>query len=328
MSSEPISPNEPQVPAAKQSAVLAASSSDAPFHNLPANVAVNPERLFAGGREVVDSYGHRSHTVRTTVGELNLQSGIVGVRDFSLDAWRITPLARRVQPGSYPVEVVEVSDRVVAIGISLSPDAAVAGWMAGATIRAKHIVPVDLGTASVFDMASYISMTNETKRRIFSEHRLAESGRPPACLVSMAHEDDGVVVTSGGSESGYAVYWGVDEMNQPISLVVDFLVLAEFQFERITEPWSLDQLGQPMLSPSLASRGLAVRVEHAGDDQITVTVDGKAELVKVRMLGSEGSEPLLSNGVVRSGKQRRHTFTGHLLDLSEIEFSIPAGYSN
>jgi hypothetical protein len=95
VSSEPISPNEPQVPPAKQAAVLAASSSDAPFAYQRFS---EPARLFSDGRGVVDSYRHKAHTVRSTVDHLDLQSGIVGVRDFSLDAWRITPLARRVQP--------------------------------------------------------------------------------------------------------------------------------------------------------------------------------------------------------------------------------------
>jgi hypothetical protein len=98
VSSEPISPNEPQVPPAKHAAVLAASSSDAPLRSLPTNVSVNPARLYSDGRGVVDSCGHKAHTIRSTVDHLDLQSGIVGVRDFSLDAWRITPLARRVQP--------------------------------------------------------------------------------------------------------------------------------------------------------------------------------------------------------------------------------------
>jgi len=276
----------------------------------------------------MDAHGHRSITSLSEIGQLNLQSGIIGVRDFSLDAWRITPLARRVSPGIYPIEVLQVFDRIAAIRINLGHSQHPARWTAGSTVRGKHIVPVDLGTASVFDMKSYISMTSETKDRIFQEHNLASSSRSSACMVSMANNHDGVVVTSGESESGYAVYWGVDDDDRPVSLVVDFLVLADFKFDRLTEVWSLEQLGQPILSPDLASRGLAVRVDHTDEDQIVVTVDGSEALVGVRMLGSEGSEPLVPNGVIRTGKQRRYTFTGHLLDLSEIEFSIPNGYSN
>ena len=320
--------DEPQVPKAQQAAVIAASSTAALFKDLPPNVEVNVDRLFDSGRQVTDSYGGTALTTRRSLGHLNLTSGVIGVRDFALDAWRIAPLERRVNPGRYEVEVGEVFDRVTAIRVTFQPGVDVAAWKAAATIRGKHYSPVDLGTAAVFDMAAFINMTRSHKQQLFLDHNLGAASRPSACLVSMQDEHDGLVVASGSGDAGYPSYWGIDAAGQVVSLVVDFLVLAKFKNRTISEPWTLDLLGSEIISPTLATEGLSVKVTHSDIDQIVVAVSGSEQLVKVRLVDSSGAEPFIRNGVVRSGSTRHHTFTGHLLDLATIELAVPAGYSN
>ncbi len=320
--------DEPQVPAAKHAGVLAASSANAPLVELEQNIDVNVEGLFKPSREVVDAYGQTHLTTIRRIGSLNLTSGVVGVRDFAMDPWRIAPLARRIKPGRYPVTVVEVLGQVAAIKVEIDPAATPASWFAAATIRNQHFAPVDLGAAAIFDVAGFIKMSAGHKQDLFSEHRIGTVGGPTACLVSMLEPDDALVVTSGSRDSGYPSYWGVDDGGQIVSLVVDFLVLARIHQHEVAINWNADLLGSPILSAELAQLGLSVTLIQNSEGEIVVAVVGNPDEIGVTLVAADGRPNFKSQMVVRSGNTRSHVFTGDIESLTTIHLAIYGGYSN
>lgn len=222
-------PGAPLVPEADRAAILAAAHPDAALAPLPQGVALDGAALFEDGRTVTK--GDRTSTLSVRrVGTLCTRSGILGVRDFGYDMEGLRPLARSVAPGAYPVDVVEAFGRNAAVRVRIDERAEVVAWHPADTAGGGHVIGVDAGNIAIFDVASLVGIEARARERIFLEYadRGDDDVRPRASLFALGSEaHEGVVLDSGFGDGAYPCYWGLDAHGSVVTLLVDFLVLAE-----------------------------------------------------------------------------------------------------
>lgn len=143
----------------------------------------------------------------------------------SVDA-HFVPLARRILPGTYAVEVAAAADVTVALRLLLSEAPAVS-WHPAEFTDGTHGVGVDAGNVALLDVGSLVECQAQRIEAVFQEHveRLMET---PGTMFGLTGEVvDAVMVSSGYGDGTYPCYWGLAADGSLTSLVVDFRVLAE-----------------------------------------------------------------------------------------------------
>ncbi|MFK4789517.1 DUF4241 domain-containing protein [Microbacterium sp. ZW T5_56] len=203
---------------------LATSKPDAPFTDVPPEQRLLDEVRNFTERDVARP--DDQHTIRaevSSVGTLTTSSGALAVIDFGYDNDDARPLARRVAPGSYPIERVTAFGRNAAVRVRFSDHEPVA-WHPASLPESGHVIGVDAGCVCIVDYAAYASMSRRDKAAADGTYLAA--ARPAAMTFGLPTGDVGVVVDSGYGDGSYPVYWGVDAQGDIAQLVVDFLVLV------------------------------------------------------------------------------------------------------
>jgi hypothetical protein len=209
----------------ERSKVLSVARHDAPFAPLPKDVEPNGDRLFTPGREI-ERHGSSTTTELEHVGELDLASGMLAVRDFGYDVYDLPIIKRRVKPGKYPVEILRAWGRVAAVRVKFSSQPVVS-WHPANDANDHHVIGVDAGNVAILDAAAFASMQARKRERLFTSVVSAPGGMKPATFVTLAKGNDCVVVESGWGDGGYPAYFGVDAKGQPAIFFVDFMMLGE-----------------------------------------------------------------------------------------------------
>jgi hypothetical protein len=253
-------PRQPLVTTEKREELLASASNDATFQ--PLSQTEDPSNsLFEDGRTIESTHGTDTLRVQR-VGELNVVSGVLAVQDFGYDAYNLAPLERRVAPGRYPVDVSSVFGRNAALRVCLGDPDDVVSWHPANVPGGGHVCGVDAGNLAVFDLAGFSSLDVRDKERIYETAVVNPSAMPPAEMISMEHDNDGVVAHSGWGDGAYPVHWGVDASGEPVVLLLDFLVACSFPTEVIELQVDEASLGTPLRHPLLDEYEVEIRLEQ------------------------------------------------------------------
>ncbi|MCA9490282.1 MAG: DUF4241 domain-containing protein [Myxococcales bacterium] len=243
-------------------------------------VDVAGDRLFQHGREVHREHGDTVVEVRD-VGVLRVTSGVLATGDLGYRASSLQPLALRVPPGTYRVQVAVAFERNAALRVVLS-DHPVVAWRAADDPGGGHIVGSDAANVAVVDANSLLGTTSWDKERAFDAW-VRDEAHPVTHMLSLAGPDDGVIAASGWGDGAYPVFWGLDADGAPAVLLVDFLVLAEFLTRQVDVP--VDEAVPD--ADALAAEGLVLAL--SSDKRRTFLEVGIATPVEeVTLLGADG----------------------------------------
>lgn len=200
-------------------------SADAPFNEMPVEQAQLDENRNFTEREITRATDDEaSRTEITQIGTLVTATGVLTVLDFGNDNDDALPLARTVEPGSYPVDRVTAFGRNAAVRVRFS-DETPASWHPASPPDTGHVISVDAGCVCVVDYAGYAGMTERAKERVYDKFTKLE-GPAAASEFKVGRKNVGIACESGYGDGGYPAYWGVDSQGRIAQLVIDFLVLA------------------------------------------------------------------------------------------------------
>lgn len=162
-----------------------------------------------------------------TLGFLHLSSGIVGVQDFT--CLPRPPLARKLAPGDYPVDlscarsargVINVAAR-----IRIGPARPTARWCIAHDIEGSEGgIGVDAANVCIFDYVAFARLTKHA--RDWQMQALFADEEPAARLLRLGAADDCVAIESGHGDGVYPCYWGTDATGEPTALHVDFIGIS------------------------------------------------------------------------------------------------------
>lgn len=217
-------PTEPFLDAATAQQRRSACSPTARLESMPrAQAGLDENRNFTE-REVEGVEKGTTTAVRVSeVGTLVTTSGVLAALDFGYDNHDARPLARTVEPGSYPVDRVTAASRNAALRVRFSEQKPVA-WYPASVAAGGHVFGVDAGNACIVDYPAYSAMSRRAKATQY--RRFTTAQRPAALEVPLGGADVGVVAESGYGDGTYPAYWGLDADGRTAQLVIEFLVLT------------------------------------------------------------------------------------------------------
>lgn len=220
-----------------------------------AQITPRPEVL-AGAFEpgFVGEDGDRRYALRTLrLGQARIPSGQVIVADPFLISTDNKPLASRVPPGVYPVDLA-VADagengQRVALARLLISDVVPTRWAMGvvdgedaSTLTGDAIFGfgVDTGTAAFIDAsvprwleANHPSSDLDVYEdlidgwQVRGEAAAASLGMPHGfALIEPLGDGDAAMFSPGWGDGTYASWVGYDDQDRPVSIVIDFAVIS------------------------------------------------------------------------------------------------------
>lgn len=277
-------PGTPFTDPARAEALMLGGTSEVALPDLPAHLELDVPGLFTAGR--VAASGDNPAPIEVLhLGRLTCASGMLTVSDpASIDA-HFAPLAQRIVPGTYTVEVATIADVTVAVLLRLSEAPAVS-WHPAEFADGTRSVGVDVGRVALLDAGALVQCQAQRIEELFQEHAALLMGTPGTMFSLAGEAVDAVMVSSGYGDGTYPCYWGVDASGGLASLVVDFRVLAKDILRTTRVPF---QPG-PVSSPGLA--GLELQV--AADDGSFVISSRGEDITRLRVLAPNGA--LLMDG--------------------------------
>lgn len=270
-------PGKPLVDPARADALLQSATVEAALPDLPEHIELDIPGLFTAGR-MVAPFGEPAPLEVVHLGKITCASGVLTVLDFGFVDAHFIPLARRITPGTYAIEVATVAGMTVAVRLLLSEAPAVS-WHRAEFTDGTDNVGVDAGNVAVLDVGSLVLCQAQRVKGMFQEHveRLTET---PGTMFSLAGEVvDAVMVTSGYGDGAYPCYWGLAADRTLTSLVVDFQVLAENILRTSSVPF---QPG-PVSTPELAGHELQITAKGG-----SFVVSNRGEDLRFRVLAPDG----------------------------------------
>jgi hypothetical protein len=294
----------------------------------------NCQRLFEAGRDFVDYEEHYSISV-DEFATLDLRSGIIGVRDWSWIPEKARPLTRSVPPGRYRVDVARTDWMPIALRIAFDSTQDATQWLPAMALDAdSEWVGVDGGTVSVFDFADAALLDRRQQYRLgFYDRTFRESGKVRLPTTVGDGPPSLIEVRSGRGDGGYPCYWGISDAGKTASLVVDFLIACQWHYDKVTLPWSTDQIGRPLSDAKLEEYGLQLTIHPVEKPGGGLLVSGDvSRLHQARLLDSVG-DLLLDTS--KSGYSWTKSDRFYSIDPDDrqsssgsIEVEISVGYSN
>lgn len=213
----------------KRASILAMASGDADLGPPLDASELDGDRAFVDGKSLIGEDGSKTRIQVKRVGMLRTSSGILGVEDFTRTDYDFPPLARKVAPGTYAVEVAIAWHSVAAVRVLLAPDRATVAWHPAPAAGCgpdEYGVGVDAANVAIFDVASLVRLTKEDHERVHEELASCEE-EPQVLLASMSEENDCVIVESGYGDGVYPCYWGVDADGVVTVLQVEFIAIRK-----------------------------------------------------------------------------------------------------
>lgn len=277
-------PGTPFISPARARALMLHATSEAALPDLPAHVELDVPALFTAGR-TVGTLGDPAKLEVLNLGPLTCASGVLTVVDFGFVDPYFVPFARRIVPGTYPVEVARAAGVTVAVRLRLS-GAPTVSWHPAEFTDGTRGVGVDAGNVALLDAGSLVNAQAERIEELFQEHTPLLLGAPGTMFGLTGETVDAAMVPSGYGDGSYPCYWGMAADGSLTALVVDFQVLAEdiFRTARV-----LFQPG-PVISPELGGLELQVAVD---DGSFVISSRGE-DITGLRVLAPDGA--LLMDG--------------------------------
>jgi hypothetical protein len=189
------------------------------------------------------------------IGTLQISSGAIGAYDFGWSGEDFRPLGRSVPLGEHLVEIAVADRLVVAARVTFDQEGKGTEWRPAVRVdNESHVVGVDTANVSFFDAKSFMMLEAREQERRYEEGVIEHSPLGAKFVHLKAPKNqapDCVVITSGMGDGGYPCYWGLDQNGAIVSLVVDFLVVAEFLNETVSLEWSTVELNKTVGHPIL-----------------------------------------------------------------------------
>ncbi len=173
------------------------------------------------------------------LGQLSLPSGKVVAADGFI-MFGAKPFTRSVKPGSYPVTVAVAllgNDQRIAFAQLRFSDRRVAKWEMALTpgqdptkLKADEIYcyGVDSGTGSFADPGAQEVLSARDARKLVDD-AMAEMKKTYVptrdWVIINTPKGSAALFSSGWGDGGYASYFGLDQNNEPVTLVTDFQVI-------------------------------------------------------------------------------------------------------
>lgn len=174
----------------------------------------------------------------TPIGDLDLPTGAI----IACDPLVSDPtLSRKVEPGRYPVSLLEARGRVATAVLRFSPGAPVRWELATvpgedvAALKGDEVYgyPVDAGLASFMDKTAIVLMSDEQDKLKYGDYYgevLAAEFAPNQDRFVLHHAVAGnplniAMFGSGWGDGSYSPFWGLDAAGEPPLLMTDFGVL-------------------------------------------------------------------------------------------------------
>ncbi|MFJ6026973.1 DUF4241 domain-containing protein [Pseudarthrobacter sp. NPDC092424] len=277
-------PGAPFVDPARAKALMLGATSEAALPDLPAHLELDVPGLFTAGR-MAGPFENPAPIEVLHLGNLTCASGVLAVLDLGFGDAHFVPLARRIVPGTYPVEVATVSEVTVAVRLRLSEAPAVS-WHPAEFTDGTRSVGVDVGSVALLDAGSLVQCQAQRIEELLQEHAALLVGAPGTMFGLAGEAMDAVMVSSGYGDGTYPCYWGVAADGGLTSLLVDFRVLAEDIVRATRVPF---QPG-PVSSPELA--GLELQI--AAYDRAFVISSRGGDVTGLRVVAPDGT--LLMDG--------------------------------
>lgn len=282
------------------------------------------ELSFRDGARLVDGDGNPHCLTLHRLGELQIESGGIGLGDAFTGLARAVPPSGAVPSGRYPVELSLVryevdavctrgDVRVAAARIVLS-DAPVATW-----VEADVGAGVDSGTCAFVDAnfeGEWAPDENESEPLLDAMESESSSLGPSANAVHQKLGAKDVFAFSSGLGDGiYSAYWGLDAGGSPAAFCLDFDLLVCPVTVDVPLDWPLRR--GHLKTEELATLGVRARVPVLKPGRVEVECekktypfarwrmpDGRLEHVPVEILGGgrtrfdmrerpEGATPVL-----------------------------------
>lgn len=326
--------------------------SNAPLPDLPLGVEPNCDRLFQVGRAAPRA-GENAKIVVQPAGKLRIASGSIGAYDFGWRGADFLPLSRRVPAGEHPVEIAVaegphprggIYGTTCAVRVLFQPNTEVARWAPAETVRSpktnhnpSHYVGVDSGMVTLVDADAMMSLEEQNQERHYESmvprdvvkgastrywttHLASTPDQAPDCLC----------VHSGHGDGAYPCYWGLAADGSIASLVVDFLVLAEFHSETISIPWSSAQWSQVIDHPALKKWNVRL---HLGSGRFGEGFHVNGDNFKdARLMDASGNVLADSEkgGSANSSEGQVYYFKDDLPHLTNatLQITLSTGYRN
>lgn len=220
-----------------------------PLRDLPDDDAnADGDAIFVPGRQVQIRDRTSSVEVRP-VGRLSVTTGRLVVGDLGYDAGVLGVIGQSVPQGDYATDVAIAFNRIAALRVRFS-NARVVKWVPADHNRGKstsYIVGVDAGNVAIMDLAAIMTVKARDKERAFETYAHNQVQR--YSMLALAGANDTVISDSGGGDGGYPVYWGIDGHQQPVVLVVDFMLVPREAPEAKEEPTPQSSQGAVQQSP-------------------------------------------------------------------------------
>lgn len=163
---------------------------------------------------------------------------VTGGRLSASDPWQAgsaVPCSYTVGDGEYPLFLAEASPEArIALAGMLFSSRPVAGWVRDEAqqVLGQPGFGVDSGLAALFHWGAHTALLDSLAEESFEEKLEAElekrrTGNWTWCGLSVQRSGlDAVLFSSGRGDGVYPVYWGRDEDDQPVCLLIDFGILT------------------------------------------------------------------------------------------------------
>jgi hypothetical protein len=138
-----------------------------------------------------------------------------------------------------------------------------------------------------------------------------------------------IVVSSGHGDGAYPCYWGLDAQGKPVSLVVDFLVLAEFLKDRCKLPWPPANGAPSLTHPVLADHAVEITLGK-DDDRLAFHAKGQ-DFSRAIWRSGTGTVVADTEGMGLSTDNITESYNiqpEFLNSAAELEVELHAGYRN
>ncbi|RBP44474.1 uncharacterized protein DUF4241 [Roseimicrobium gellanilyticum] len=319
----------------ERTAILAKVTPDAALPELKPGAAPNCDRLFTEGRKV--TFLNKEHTLHVhSGGMLSVPSGVLGVHHLGAFPEEMRPLTLRITPGDHACEYAEVDGTVAAARLLLDKSSPAVTYRPAHALEAEdNEASVNHGNVAVFDAAAFMQVSKRAHEEHFQhdyvDHVLAPGSHPenptPIRLGNPPSGKTNCLVIS--MDGGCLCYWGLDASGKPVSLILDFLVIAEQLKDRCKLPWPPVSDGPSLTHPTLQSHQTSIHLGKEGG-RVTFQVKGD-DFFRAIWRSANGSMVADTDGMgfVDTGAAVTYTFQEGMLDkATEIEVELHAGHRN
>lgn len=178
----------------------------------------------------------------TPIGELDLSTGEIIACDPLTTGTDWPALSRKVEPGHYPVSLLEAQGRVAAAILRFRPGTPLRWELATlpgqdtSTLKGDEVFgyPIDVGLGSFMDRTAMVLMSEQQDKletdQNYYDDVLATEFAPNQDRFVMHHPVAGnplnvAMFWSGWGDGVYPSFWGLNAAGEPLLLMTDFDVL-------------------------------------------------------------------------------------------------------